>query len=104
MVNEQGKNINWNNIIYRKKQTNRRKKQSIKKLHKHANITTVPKKNRTNSKNTFVYEKHILLRSPYIFYLLDYYSRRQPILSQCSISITPENVRKPLVFWRFQGV
>ena len=28
----------------------------------------------------------------------------QPILSQCSISIPPENVRKPEVFWCFQGV
>ena len=28
----------------------------------------------------------------------------KPILVQCHISITPENVRKPLVFRRFQGV
>ena len=27
----------------------------------------------------------------------------KPILTKCSISIPPENVRKPLVFWRFQG-
>ena len=114
MANGQGTNINWNNSIYRKKTE---KKQSLKKLHKHANITKkhanitkvtkkikIKSKNSDNSKNTFVYEKHILLRSPYIFDLLDYYSRHQTILSQYSISITPENVRKPQDFWRFQGV
>ena len=26
------------------------------------------------------------------------------ISRQCHISIPPENVRKPIVFWRFQGV
>ena len=28
----------------------------------------------------------------------------EPILVQCHISIPPENVKKPLVFWRFQRV
>ena len=28
----------------------------------------------------------------------------KPILAQCHVSISPENVRKPLVFSRFQGV
>ena len=27
-----------------------------------------------------------------------------PILSHCSISLLPENVRRPAVFWSFQGV
>ena len=26
------------------------------------------------------------------------------ILVQCHISIPPENVKKPMVFWRFQGI
>ena len=32
------------------------------------------------------------------------YISHQPISGQCSISIPPENVRKPLVLWHFQGV
>ena len=31
-------------------------------------------------------------------------AKTQSILAQCSISIPPENVRKPLVFWRFQRI
>ena len=33
-----------------------------------------------------------------------WYEIGQPILVPCHISIPPENVRKPMAFWRFQGV
>ena len=35
---------------------------------------------------------------------INYNNSFWPILVQCHISVPPENVRKPLVFWRFQGV
>ena len=43
--------------------------------------------------------KQFVLAAQVLFLQLDY-----PILTQCSISINPENARKPLVLWRFQWV
>ena len=35
---------------------------------------------------------------------INYLKFTQPISHQCSISITPENIRELLLFWRFRGV
>ena len=50
----------------------------------------------------------ILRMKDYIYilhwFLPSFVNLNSPISGQCSLSIPPENVWKPNVFWRFQGV